>query len=70
MNCMIQQYKIRGIDMSASNKYNKEKRQQLNINFYEKDKKYIEEFSKMPGESNVKRLIHLIKFYQDNNTKT
>jgi len=56
--------------MSASNKYNKEKRQQLNINFYEKDKKYIEEFSKMPGESNVQRLIDLIKFYQDNTNKT
>ena len=49
--------------MSNSNQYNKQKRKTLTIHFYNKDDKYVEKFQDMPGESNVKKIINLIEFY-------
>jgi len=51
--------------MSASEKYNKEKRKSLKINFYNKDMKYIEDLKEVPGSSNVKRIIYLLNLFKE-----
>ena len=52
----------------AKKKYDKKNRKTLTLNFYKEDVKYIEEFKRVPGSSNVKKLIALVELY--NETKT
>ena len=52
----------------AKKKYDKKHRKTLTLNFYKEDVKYIEEFKRVAGSSNVKKLIALVELY--NETKT
>ena len=54
--------------MSASDKYNKEKRKTLTLHFYNKDAKYVDKLSDIPGDSNVKKIMYLIDYYKHSST--